>query len=151
MSIVEVYLWGVKVGALGYSPDQTQFATFEYDKDFIKRAVYWTAVAYVNRNLIKSKKILFIFKLSKTGVIGNKDKGTSVEITNVNASTIVETVSATGKIQPEIEVKIASMEDKFCDILRREFTILTSCRAPTRHLLFRISALNYEIPCRGTG
>lgn len=47
--------------------------------------------------------------LSKTGVIGNKDKGKVVEIANVNATTIVETVSATGKIQPEIEVKIASM------------------------------------------
>lgn len=46
--------------------------------------------------------------LSKTGVIGNKDKGKSVEIANVNATTIVETVSATGKIQPEIEVKISS-------------------------------------------
>ena len=46
--------------------------------------------------------------LSKTGVIGNKDKGKSVEITNVNTMTIVETVSATGKIQPEIEVKISS-------------------------------------------
>jgi HlyD family secretion protein len=53
--------------------------------------------------------IALLIVLSKTGVIGNKDKGTSVEITNVNASTIVETVSATGKIQPEIEVKIASM------------------------------------------
>lgn len=46
--------------------------------------------------------------LSKAGVIGNKDKGTEVEIANVTASTIVETVSATGKIQPEIEVKISS-------------------------------------------
>ena len=46
--------------------------------------------------------------LSKSGVIGNKDKGKSVEITNVTATTIVETVSATGKIQPEIEVKISS-------------------------------------------
>ncbi len=46
--------------------------------------------------------------LSKSGVIGNKDKGISVEIANVNISTIVETVSATGKIQPEIEVKISS-------------------------------------------
>ena len=46
--------------------------------------------------------------LSKTGVIGNKDKGKSVEIANVNTMTIVETVSATGKIQPEIEVKISS-------------------------------------------
>ncbi|WP_427872187.1 efflux RND transporter periplasmic adaptor subunit [Flavobacterium sp. MMS24-S5] len=47
--------------------------------------------------------------LSKAGVIGNKDEGKEVEIANVTASTIVETVSATGKIQPEIEVKIASM------------------------------------------
>jgi HlyD family secretion protein len=47
--------------------------------------------------------------LTKTGVIGNKDKGKSVEVANVNSTTIVETVSATGKIQPEIEVKIASM------------------------------------------
>ncbi|MGL2987358.1 efflux RND transporter periplasmic adaptor subunit [Flavobacterium sp. RSSA_27] len=46
--------------------------------------------------------------LSKAGIIGNKDKGTEVEIANVAASTIVETVSATGKIQPEIEVKISS-------------------------------------------
>lgn len=47
--------------------------------------------------------------LSKAGVIGNKDEGKEVEIAKVTASTIVETVSATGKIQPEIEVKIASM------------------------------------------
>lgn len=53
--------------------------------------------------------IALLIVLSKTGVIGNKDKGKSVEITKVNATTIVETVSATGKIQPEIEVKIASM------------------------------------------
>jgi HlyD family secretion protein len=46
--------------------------------------------------------------LSKSGVIGNKDEGIAVEIANVNISTIVETVSATGKIQPEIEVKISS-------------------------------------------
>lgn len=47
--------------------------------------------------------------LSKSGVIGNKDEGKEVETAKVTASTIVETVSATGKIQPEIEVKIASM------------------------------------------
>lgn len=46
--------------------------------------------------------------LSKTGVIGNKDNGTEIEIAQVNPITIVETVSATGKIQPEIEVKISS-------------------------------------------
>ncbi|NDP26090.1 MAG: efflux RND transporter periplasmic adaptor subunit [Flavobacterium sp.] len=53
--------------------------------------------------------IALLIILSKTGVIGNKDKGKSVETAKVNATTIVETVSATGKIQPEIEVKIASM------------------------------------------
>ncbi|HEY6142602.1 MAG TPA: efflux RND transporter periplasmic adaptor subunit [Flavobacterium sp.] len=53
--------------------------------------------------------IALLITLYRTGVIGNKDKGKSIEITNVNETTIVETVSATGKIQPEIEVKIASM------------------------------------------
>ncbi|TDE05259.1 efflux RND transporter periplasmic adaptor subunit [Flavobacterium sandaracinum] len=46
--------------------------------------------------------------LSKSGVIGNKDLGTEVEIAQVIPTTVVETVSATGKIQPEIEVKISS-------------------------------------------
>lgn len=53
--------------------------------------------------------IALLVVLSKTGVIGNKDKGKEVELTTVNSSAIVETVSATGKIQPEIEVKISSM------------------------------------------
>ncbi|WP_367772133.1 efflux RND transporter periplasmic adaptor subunit [Flavobacterium sp. WC2421] len=53
--------------------------------------------------------IVALIALSKAGIIGNKDKGTEVEIAQVNTSTIVETVSATGKIQPEIEVKISSM------------------------------------------
>jgi HlyD family secretion protein len=52
--------------------------------------------------------IVVLIALSKTGVIGNKDKGTEVEVAKVNEMTIVETVSATGKIQPEIEVKISS-------------------------------------------
>lgn len=53
--------------------------------------------------------VALLVTLSKSGVIGNKDKGKEVEIAKVEATTIVETVSATGKIQPEIEVKIASM------------------------------------------
>ena len=53
--------------------------------------------------------IVALLVLSKTGVIGKKDKGTEVEIATVNEITVVETVSATGKIQPETEVKIASM------------------------------------------
>jgi len=52
--------------------------------------------------------IALLVGLSKAGVIGDKDKGTEVEIANVKSGTIVETVSATGKIQPEIEVKISS-------------------------------------------
>lgn len=46
--------------------------------------------------------------LSKKGIIGNKDTSIEVEIAKVDSMTIVETVSATGKIQPEIEVKISS-------------------------------------------
>lgn len=53
--------------------------------------------------------IAVLIGLSKAGVVGNKDEGKEVEISKVAASTIVETVSATGKIQPEIEVKLSSM------------------------------------------
>lgn len=53
--------------------------------------------------------IALLIILSKKGVIGNKDEGKEVETSSVATSTIIETVSATGKIQPEIEVKIASM------------------------------------------
>ncbi|MEP6804047.1 MAG: efflux RND transporter periplasmic adaptor subunit [Flavobacterium sp.] len=53
--------------------------------------------------------IVALIALSKAGVIGNKDEGKEVEVSKVIASTIIETVSATGKIQPEIEVKLSSM------------------------------------------
>lgn len=53
--------------------------------------------------------IVALIGLSKAGIIGNKEQGIEVEIAQVTASTIIETVSATGKIQPEIEVKISSM------------------------------------------
>jgi HlyD family secretion protein len=52
--------------------------------------------------------IVVLIALSKMGVIGNKDEGKEVETAAVDEITIVETVSATGKIQPEIEVKISS-------------------------------------------
>jgi HlyD family secretion protein len=52
--------------------------------------------------------IVVLIALSKAGVIGNKDNATEVDIAKANEITIVETVSATGKIQPEIEVKISS-------------------------------------------
>lgn len=53
--------------------------------------------------------IIALIGLKKAGVIGGKDEGKEVEVSKVMASTIVETVSATGKIQPEIEVKLSSM------------------------------------------
>jgi HlyD family secretion protein len=52
--------------------------------------------------------IIALVMLKKSGSIGNKEKGTEVEIAQVEQRTIIETVSATGKIQPEIEVKISS-------------------------------------------
>ena len=52
--------------------------------------------------------IIVLIILSKKGIIGDANKGKFVEITAVKTATIVETVSATGKIQPEIEVKISS-------------------------------------------
>jgi HlyD family secretion protein len=52
--------------------------------------------------------VIIINYTFKNRVIGNKDEGKEVETAVVNAITIVETVSATGKIQPEIEVKISS-------------------------------------------
>lgn len=52
--------------------------------------------------------ILLLVGLKKGGVIGNNDDFKIVELSKVAQTTIIETVSATGKIQPEIEVKISS-------------------------------------------
>ena len=52
--------------------------------------------------------IIALIALSKAGVLGDNDKSIEVETAKANEITIVETVSATGKIQPEIEVKISS-------------------------------------------
>jgi HlyD family secretion protein len=52
--------------------------------------------------------IIVLLMLSKAGILGNKEKGKEIEVAQVDAMTIIETVSATGKIQPEIEVKISS-------------------------------------------
>ena len=46
--------------------------------------------------------------LKKSGVIGDNNKGKEVEIAAIAQRTVIETVSGTGKIQPEIEVKISS-------------------------------------------
>lgn len=52
--------------------------------------------------------IIALIALKKTGKIGNKEEGKEVTFTTVKPATITETVSATGKIQPEVEVKISS-------------------------------------------
>jgi HlyD family secretion protein len=46
--------------------------------------------------------------LKKSGSIGGNDDKIEIETAKVDEITIVETVSATGKIQPEVEVKISS-------------------------------------------
>ena len=64
-----------------------------------------------------SKKTLFILLGIVTIVVvglivysknNNKKRGKEVEITTIEERTIIETVSATGKIHPEIEIKISS-------------------------------------------
>ncbi|MCL9808094.1 efflux RND transporter periplasmic adaptor subunit [Flavobacterium luminosum] len=50
---------------------------------------------------------IFYF-LGKNGVLGGGKTEAIVEVARVEQRTIVETVSATGKIQPEVEVKISS-------------------------------------------
>ncbi|MEN9336071.1 MAG: Macrolide export protein MacA [Bacteroidota bacterium] len=52
--------------------------------------------------------IVGLIGLSKMGVFGERDNSKEVEIAKADEITIVETVSATGKIQPEIEVKVSS-------------------------------------------
>jgi HlyD family secretion protein len=52
--------------------------------------------------------ILVLITLKSKGVIGGNDDSKQVETAKVDEITIIETVSATGKIQPEIEVKISS-------------------------------------------
>ncbi|MCF6133260.1 efflux RND transporter periplasmic adaptor subunit [Flavobacterium wongokense] len=52
--------------------------------------------------------IVLLITLKSKGVIGGNDDSKEVETAKADEITIVETVSATGKIQPEIEVKISS-------------------------------------------
>lgn len=52
--------------------------------------------------------IILLFVLKSTGALGNNEQGREVETAVVKEITLTETVSATGKVQPEIEVKISS-------------------------------------------
>ncbi|SEQ14265.1 efflux RND transporter periplasmic adaptor subunit [Flavobacterium urocaniciphilum] len=51
--------------------------------------------------------ITILIVLKKNGAIGNNDESKIVEVKKAEEMTIIETVSATGKIQPEVEIKIA--------------------------------------------
>jgi HlyD family secretion protein len=66
-----------------------------------KKKLYWLVGILV-------VVIVVLVILKKSGTIGNSDQGVEVETAAADEITIVETVSATGKIQPEIEVKISS-------------------------------------------
>ena len=48
-----------------------------------------------------------VFGLQRAGVFGNQDKGEEVEVADVEFRNITQTVTASGKIQPEVEVKIS--------------------------------------------
>ncbi len=52
--------------------------------------------------------VVGLIGLSKSGAIKSGKKGKQVDIELVERATIVETVAATGKIQPEVEVSISS-------------------------------------------
>lgn len=52
--------------------------------------------------------VVVLVTLSKLNMLGSKENSIEVEVAKANEITIIETVSATGKIQPEIEVKISS-------------------------------------------
>jgi HlyD family secretion protein len=66
-----------------------------------KKKIYWLVGILV-------VLIVVLVILKKKGVIGANDEGVAVETAAADEITIVETVSATGKIQPEIEIKISS-------------------------------------------
>ncbi|WP_162127113.1 efflux RND transporter periplasmic adaptor subunit [Flavobacterium phycosphaerae] len=66
-----------------------------------KKKIYWLVGI-----LVVAITVLIVLK--KNGTIGNNDEGVAVETAAADEITIVETVSATGKIQPEIEIKISS-------------------------------------------
>jgi len=62
---------------------------------------------YVTLGVIVFLVVALMF-MSKAGLVGGKKKGKIVDVAVVETRTIIETVSATGKIQPEIEIKISS-------------------------------------------
>ena len=79
---------------------------------FISISIFF--VAYKNKNnLLRKLSIslfvisIVLFALSKFGIISSK-KSTPVNYSVVSLNDIVETISATGKIQPQTEIKISA-------------------------------------------
>ncbi|WP_284653662.1 efflux RND transporter periplasmic adaptor subunit [Flavobacterium terrisoli] len=66
-----------------------------------KKKIYWLVGI-----ILLIIAVLVIMK--KSGAIGGDDGAIQIETAKADEITIIETVSATGKIQPEIEVKISS-------------------------------------------
>ena len=71
-------------------------------------------VAYKNKNNLLRKLSIYLFvisivlfALSKFGIISSK-KSITVNQSVVSLNDIVETISATGKIQPQTEIKISA-------------------------------------------
>ena len=57
--------------------------------------------------IIATVLIVALLWAHSAGVIGSKTNGKAVEVTTIEPIDIVETVAATGKIQPEIEVNLS--------------------------------------------
>lgn len=66
----------------------------------MKKKTLWIIVSLV-------VAIIALVMLKKTGVIGEQE-GVKVAVEEVGTRTIIETVNASGKIYPEIEVKMSS-------------------------------------------
>jgi HlyD family secretion protein len=66
-----------------------------------KKKIYWILAIVI-------VVIIALVVMKKKGMLGSNTELIEVESAAVNEITIVETVSATGKIQPETEVKISS-------------------------------------------
>ena len=66
-----------------------------------KKKIYWLVAIII-------VVVIVVVVLKKNGIIGGDDGVIQVETAMADEITIIETVSATGKIQPEIEVKISS-------------------------------------------
>ena len=71
----------------------------EAKKNYMNKTLKWIIISLIGL-------IVLLVILKKTGVLG-KDEGTKVTTEKVAKRTIVETVNASGKVYPEVEVKMS--------------------------------------------